>query len=155
MWLYRCDCGKEKVTQGNHLRGGDTKSCGCLGGRKRRLPFGLANMRRLIRIYKRHAKRRNLEWNLTEKQFAEITKKNCYYCGAKPNNKVKTLTAYGEYVYNGLDRINNNKGYTIDNVVPCCITCNIAKNTLTIQEFKEWIVKVYDKFKKKGGNYAR
>ena len=29
-WLCRCDCGKEKIVRGDGLRGGDTKSCGCL-----------------------------------------------------------------------------------------------------------------------------
>lgn len=28
-WLVRCDCGEVKVVTGMHLRGGDTKSCGC------------------------------------------------------------------------------------------------------------------------------
>ncbi|HEX7096245.1 MAG TPA: hypothetical protein VF183_10205, partial [Acidimicrobiales bacterium] len=29
-WLARCDCGKEAVVQGGHLRSGTTRSCGCL-----------------------------------------------------------------------------------------------------------------------------
>lgn len=29
-WLCKCDCGNETVVQGNHLREGQTKSCGCL-----------------------------------------------------------------------------------------------------------------------------
>ena len=28
----------------------------------------------------------------------------------------------------GLDRKNANRGYTLDNVVPCCVTCNRIKN---------------------------
>ncbi len=30
MWLCRCACGREKVSWGNDLRRGRTKSCGCL-----------------------------------------------------------------------------------------------------------------------------
>lgn len=30
LWLCRCDCGKEKIIDGNSLRKGFTKSCGCL-----------------------------------------------------------------------------------------------------------------------------
>ena len=30
MWLCKCDCGKEKVINGQSLRRGRTKSCGCL-----------------------------------------------------------------------------------------------------------------------------
>ena len=29
-WLCKCDCGGTKTVQGNHLREGSTKSCGCL-----------------------------------------------------------------------------------------------------------------------------
>ena len=29
-WLCRCDCGKEKIVLGTHLKSGSTKSCTCL-----------------------------------------------------------------------------------------------------------------------------
>jgi hypothetical protein len=29
-WLCKCDCGRETIVGGQHLRGGHTKSCGCL-----------------------------------------------------------------------------------------------------------------------------
>jgi hypothetical protein len=51
---------------------------------------------------------------------------------------------YGNYTYNGLDRVNNSKGYTRTNVVPCCIICNNAKRTLSLSEFLEWIGQVYE-----------
>jgi hypothetical protein len=31
-WLCVCDCGKETIVTTGHLKNGDTKSCGCLGG---------------------------------------------------------------------------------------------------------------------------
>ena len=34
MWLYRCDCGKESMTQGKLLKNGHTKSCGCQRGNR-------------------------------------------------------------------------------------------------------------------------
>jgi len=43
----------------------------------------------------------------------------------------------------GIDRMNNEVGYIITNVVPCCKICNWCKSNLTIQEFREWINKVY------------
>ena len=33
-WLCRCECGKEKVVSGNHLRKGAVLSCGCLRDEK-------------------------------------------------------------------------------------------------------------------------
>ena len=44
---------------------------------------------------------------------------------------------------NGVDRINSNIGYTEENTVPCCKYCNTAKNTMTQNEFKMWIKRVY------------
>lgn len=29
-WLCKCDCGNETIVTANHLRNGDTKSCGCM-----------------------------------------------------------------------------------------------------------------------------
>ncbi|RLB06914.1 MAG: hypothetical protein DRG27_06945 [Deltaproteobacteria bacterium] len=29
-WLFKCDCGNEKVIYVNHIKNGHTKSCGCL-----------------------------------------------------------------------------------------------------------------------------
>ena len=95
--------------------------------------------------YKNRAKKRGYIFDLTEEQFFSLTQKDCYYCGAKPNNISKYLGCSGDYLYNGIDRINNNGGYTIDNVVPCCKICNMAKNNLTLQEYKDWIKRSYNK----------
>ena len=140
MWLCKCECGTEKNYRGSHLRSGHTKSCGCLN----KYPFGIANMRRVMNRYEENAQIKGLEYNLTEKQFAEITQRNCHYCGARPNNITKSARLNGGYKYNGIDRIDNDKGYTIDNVVPCCKTCNSAKGILTTQEFKNWVIKIYN-----------
>ncbi|MBA7528571.1 hypothetical protein ES705_20758 [subsurface metagenome] len=157
-WLCKCECGKEKIIDGRHLRDGNTRSCGCLGKetmeanfvrmvKKRKLEPGLANMRRIILNYKTNAKNRGLKYKLTEEQFKKITQKDCYYCGAKPNNISKQNRYTGSYIYNGLDRIDNAKGYTINNVVPCCKICNIAKHNLTLQEYQNWIKKSYNRLR--------
>jgi len=142
-WCCKCECGKEKIIFGQNLRGGFTQSCGCLQKETTsHLPVGLASMRLLIRDYKRGAKKRGYSYELTEEQFAEITKKDCYYCGIKPYNAYSQLHRNGDYIYNGIDRIDNTKGYTIDNVVSCCKICNHAKNKQTLQEFQDWINRV-------------
>jgi hypothetical protein len=52
--------------------------------------------------------------------------KPCHYCGAElPLHIV------------GLDRVDNARGYTRDNIVPCCALCNDAKgHLLSYDEFK-------------------
>ena len=72
--------------------------------------------------YKSGAKQRGLEFSLTLEQFELFWKKPCYYCGGE----IETI---------GLDRVDNNIGYTMDNIVPCCITCNNMKRDLTQEKF--------------------
>ena len=62
----------------------------------------------------------------------------------KYSNSKKVLT-------NGIDRVDNDKGYVRGNIVPCCTNCNIAKNTFLITEFEEWINRVYEHLKNKKG----
>jgi hypothetical protein len=65
------------------------------------------------------AKARNMEMNLTLADLTQILLLPCHYCGGKLNE-----TGYG------LDRKDNAKGYTIENVVPCCDFCNKLKSNL-------------------------
>jgi len=149
MHLCKCDCGKKIIASGHNLRSGNTKSCGCLNKERssesNRINLGLGSMRARICNYKIDAKKRGHNFELTEEQFFKTTQKDCYYCGTKPNNISKYHNCNGSYIYNGLDRIDNNKGYLIDNVIPCCKFCNTAKSNLTLQEFKDWIKKVSER----------
>jgi hypothetical protein len=69
--------------------------------------------RTLINRYKSWDKDRNFICDLTENWVKEnIMSKPCMYCGETNNI--------------GCDRINN-KGHTIDNVIPCCPVCNMMR----------------------------
>lgn len=82
--------------------------------------------------------------DLTFEQFKELTSKNCTYCNAVPGNKISVYKkAQFIFIYNGLDRIDNNKKHDLDNVVPCCKTCNRIKSNKTLQQFFGWINNVY------------
>ena len=50
---------------------------------------------------------------------------------------------FGRYIYNGVDRKDNNLGYTIDNCVPCCHRCNSMKSNLSYQNFIQHISNIY------------
>jgi len=43
----------------------------------------------------------------------------------------------------GIDRIENDRGYETDNVVPCCGRCNKAKGTILLSDFLEMVAKIY------------
>lgn len=141
VWLVKCDCGKTKTVRSSRLISGDCTSCGSCSHRK---IYGESSMNQMISAYKAGAQRRNLEYTLTDTEFQNLTHSTCYYCGQPPSNIRAKTSAYGEYVYNGIDRVDNSKGYTTTNVVPCCFTCNRAKDTMPKQEFYSWIKRVYN-----------
>jgi len=139
-WLVKCDCGETKITRSSRLISGNCTSCGSCSHRKM---YGESSMNQMISAYKAGAKRRNLEYTLTDNVFKNLTHSPCYYCGQLPSNIRAKSSAYGAYIFNGIDRVDNSKGYVIENVVPCCKLCNQAKSDKTQQEFYDWIKKVY------------
>ena len=83
--------------------------------------------------YRLRAFKRQLNFNISKSQFKNLITQNCHYCGSEPANIkiVRTQT----FIYNGLDRIDNERHYTIDNVVPCCKVCNFMKRSLSVSDF--------------------
>lgn len=138
-WRCMCDCGNEIIVPGGRLRSGNTKACGCLW----RLPPGGAALNGLIGRTKGRAKRKGIQWKLSKDDVKYLTKMNCHYCGAEPNQVFSGRTLNGSYIYNGIDRVDNDLGYVLGNVVPCCKICNRAKDVMTRREFLSWIKRVW------------
>jgi hypothetical protein len=44
-----------------------------------------------------------------------------------------------------MNRLDNSKGYSIENSVPCCKMCNLAKHANTYQEFVDMCVRVAER----------
>jgi hypothetical protein len=74
--------------------------------------------------YKNNARVRGIPFLMEFQQFEGLWQKPCYYCGAE----IKTI---------GLDRVYNDGPYHIDNVVPCCQSCNTSKGALPLEEWLE------------------
>ena len=157
-WLCHCDCGDMCTIGGANLRSGTTKSCGCLKresmikyNKTWRLHNGQAAFNQLYLRYERGAKTRGLRFDLTKEDLSFLTQMNCYYCGTEPFQIIRGPTFNGSYTYNGIDRIDNARGYAMNNVVSCCGLCNRMKGTLKPIEFLEHIIKIY-KYKKERKN---
>ena len=137
-WICRCDCGAERVVSGCSLRRGHSKSCGC----SYKLEYGEASFRKMIRQIKNDAISRNIDFNLSEGQVRTLSSLPCFYCGKTPSNVCMGTRHNGSYKYSGLDRVDNDIGYTTDNVVPCCIDCNKAKQAKSILGFLKWFKRI-------------
>jgi hypothetical protein len=145
-WKCRCDCGTIKAINSQQLRFGKSKSCGCYKREKSRLNKGEASFNELYCNYKSKARRVKRTFLLSKEDFKNITSQPCYYCGKIPEQKAGANDRhYGAYIYNGIDRVDNDRGYELGNCVPCCIVCNRMKLTLAQKEFLEHIERIYKK----------
>jgi 5-methylcytosine-specific restriction endonuclease McrA len=81
-----------------------------------------------------------IEFELSEEEFAELIFDVCFYCGAQPS----IPTHSGKEVFrNSIDRVDNNLGYSYDNCVTSCWTCNRMKNKMDVDEFLQHIGNIY------------
>ena len=157
-----CDCGKSTIVSTSCLA--YTQSCGCIfkeankrGHVKQRgvarpfmqKPNGESVLHTFYLSCKNAAKKRKIDFKLTEKEYDEITKSNCTYCGIEPKLKRKNKKDHAQRAMNGVDRIDSNQGYTTKNSTACCKKCNLMKHESSIEEWKEQMIRVlsyyYDK----------
>jgi len=147
IWNCLCDCGREFPARGNALVYRSIKSCGCRRGNP--LQNGIAMRNQLLKSYKIAAQNRELVWGLSEAEFNVLTKGSCHYCGVPPSSVKRSKTHRGEYIYNGIDRMDSDQGYIPDNVVSCCHVCNFAKRDTPYTDFLLYLDRLTDFHAKK------
>jgi hypothetical protein len=139
-WLVECSCGEKSIVRGGNLKRSSTcKKCVNVLKRKTK---GECSFNGLYLRYKHGALDRDIEFDLTKEEFRDFTKEDCFYCGQTPKQIHKGKTAFGEYVYSGIDRVDCNSGYSIVNCVSCCEICNRAKNDASSKDFNQWITQL-------------
>lgn len=148
-WVCQCDCGDMALVATWDLRSGRVVSCGCHRAeaaskrmsaynelRGRDWGIGVA-LTKAYRAYVDGARKRGLLFDLTRERFEQISDLPCYYCGMERSKVVVVRDSV--YWHNGIDRLDNSKGYIEGNMVPCCKVCNHAKHTMSEEEFMSWL----------------
>lgn len=161
LWLCECECGQQATISTSRLK--SAKNCGinCL------IKLKIAPMKAFYNTYKSTAKLYSREFDLTLEQFINIASKPCVYCGfegvdkgiplrknretARTNRNMKAKINIEDfhYIANGIDRVDSSIGYRIDNCVPCCRPCNVAKMNRTAAEFLDHANRIVDYQKNK------
>jgi hypothetical protein len=82
--------------------------------------------------YKWAAFYRGLPFEISFEEFKSFWQKPCFYCG-------RAIEAVG------IDRYQNNIGYFIDNLVPCCTRCNRMKRDMDGDAFLALLKNIVDR----------
>jgi hypothetical protein len=77
------------------------------------------------------AQRNGIPWKLHKDLALALFSQSCEYCGTPPDETPQGL--------NGIDRVNNDKGYVPSNVVAACYDCNLMKHT---RSKEDWLQKM-------------
>ena len=123
-WECLCDCGTTVVVFGRNLGSGNTTSCGCARGKNPKPWLRKRPYEALYTSLVGAARYNHRPLSLTYEEFFTFTETiRCHYCARaivwKPYNCSDSPS--------NLDRKDNALGYTKDNCVVCCWTCNQVK----------------------------
>ena len=150
-WRCKCECGNYTEVATTPLSKGVIKSCGCLKGQGNRLPGNIPIENQNFRMYKKGADDRGIKFSLSRDEFLDMAYSDCYYCGKPPNNPISyqgRKDISGFIPMNGVDRVNNDMDYSLNNCVPCCTECNRMKWRMTHDEFIDKIKSIAKNIKK-------
>lgn len=81
--------------------------------------------------YKKRAQDKNIPFSISFQKFYLVLTSKCYICGID-----------GKQNEIGIDRLNNNKGYTEFNVMSCCWNCNRMKSDMSIKDFALYMKRI-------------
>lgn len=137
-WLCRCNCGKEKIVNGSHLRRGNIKSCGCL---QREVSSKNAKQRQFVpnkRLYGIWKGMKERCYNQESISYYNYGKRGIKVCDEWKNN---FMSFYNWAIANGyredltIDRINIDKNYEPNNCrwITWKEQCNNKRNNIIIE----------------------
>lgn len=71
------------------------------------------------------AERRGKTWTLTDAEAFALFRGDCGYCGKGSTSRS----------VNGIDRIDNHRGYEVGNCISCCSACNATKGRHGVEQW--------------------
>jgi len=150
-WLCKCDCGNKAIVSKPTLKNGDSTRCLECKYKSFNIPGARAYTFMFCQV-KIRAKDSNLEFNLNKEEVLELLKKQNYKCKISGIN-IKLAKTLKEHKNRGttasIDRIDSNKGYTIDNIQWVHKDINIMKNKHSLEYFLYLCRSIYEEnFKK-------
>jgi len=92
----------------------------------------------LFAIYRRNAETKGYSFQLSKEQMRGLVFAKCHYCGDAPSRELSKASG----LYNGVDRKDNSKGYTANNSVACCWSCNLMKRDLPYDCFIDKVTRI-------------
>ena len=106
----------------------------------RKLPVGTSHIRYVYRMYRKNAKRRGIQFDISIAEFRQLAVLNCTYCGEPPRMR---KWVHQSIPINGIDRVDSSIGYEMKNCVTACSDCNKLKSNKPRDEFMELIGRIY------------
>lgn len=146
-WLCQCECGNKKIFNARWLKECKTQiNCGCIQKNyKHKLYFkGFGEISKsFFNTIKRGADRRNIQFNITMEQIWNLFIKQNGKCALSG-----VSLELGKFSYDtntaSLDRIDNSKGYIVDNIQWLHKDINLMKSSFNEQYFLECCNKISD-----------
>jgi|ERR1019366_3175221 hypothetical protein len=80
--------------------------------------------------FRHRAYERKHEVAISFEHFTALIAAPCQYCG----DLASRIT---------IDRVDSSKGYVPNNVVECCLKCNMMKRNYTVQDFLSHVAKIH------------
>ena len=112
---------------------------------KRRLAeYLIKSSSRYAYLVRKNKYKFNSDTDISKVEYESMINNGCSYCGEP--------VVGGKGV--GLDRIDSSKPYLINNVLPCCKFCNVAKGTMSISEFVQWVELIHHRINRIGVTLA-
>lgn len=101
-------------------------------------------------VHKQSAKQRSLN-PMSREQWEKLVFSPCDYC-AKIDLRTFGTNRIGvgytnEVRMNGVDRVDSERGYSAENCVPCCMTCNAMKTDHSKTDFLQHVQKIVNHLK--------